>query len=559
MSDPIAILLARLRARVRGAELARTAGRLATIAAAGLLAWLTVDYWAITVLLGDGWWDLAARLGMTVSLAWIAWTSAGSALIAEYRRRRSDDELAMLAERANPGLGGRLISTVQLTRPGAAGGSPALVEALAERARAEADAIDHRGCWDAAAARSAVILAGAVLAAAIALAAWRPDIATAFARRICLLSAHYPTATRIAAVRIPALVGRGDPLVIEVEVDPASRVPAAAEASLRGSDGRTTSIRLERIEGGSRPVFRGSLQQAVADLAVRPRAGDHTWERWHDVRVLQRPAVSKLALRLVQPDYLHAAPQSSEVGDIVAPVGTRVEVTARLSRPVARAVLSLRAAPAVAAAPVALAVDGATATGAFTVTADGSWSIGLADAEGLDAGQVPEWTITALPDRAPTVTVTFPPRDTDVTRLARWPIRYTASDDHGLARLRLRWQVLPPGAEGDSVGGEPASLAVVLPAAGQAQIRGEVPFDLSPLDLATGSRVVWWLEAEDGRTPEANIAQSQRGTFTVLDPAEMRERLARERAELLDSIKGIKDRQRDAHDGVEGVRKAVGK
>lgn len=563
MSDAIRTRIDLLRARARGAELARSSGRLACILVLGLAAWLLCDYWLVTTIFGLGWWDIAARLLLTGTLLWLAGREAWTGLAAEIRRHRADDELAMRLEASHPALGGRLISTVQLMRDLEAGehrkiGSTGLVLALAEQAEERAAEVDHRAAWDLRPAKRTLAWAVGLLVLGIGLAAWRGDIAGAFLRRLAFLPAHYPTATRILAVHAPELVGRGDPVTVEVEVDPASAVPAWASVSVRGSDGRSSTLRLERVEAAGKTLFRGSLKQAVEDVSFRPSAGDHRWESWIAVRVLPRPAVKSLDLRLVVPAYLRQQPQQSTTGDLQVPTGTTVEVTATLSRAVAEATLS-SAIGMGDAVPAAMQVgeQGLVATGRFTVTEDGWWSIGLKSADGLDAGNPPRWTVSAIPDKAPSVIATFPPRDKDATRFARWPIRFVARDDHGVAGVRLRWQVVPPGADPDSVTAVAEGIESNVTTSGSESTQGEVAFDLGSVNPEVGSRVIWWLEARDARTPQANVSPSQRGTFTILDPAEMRERMIREKADLVDSLKSIRDRQRDTRDGVDGARKAV--
>ena len=564
MSDAIRTRLDLLRSRARLGETARLAGRLVAVLVAGLLGWLAVDYWAVTALFGGGWWDISARLVLTGTLLWLAGREAWGGLLAELRRKRSDDELAMRLEASHPELAGRLISTVQLLRELAAGnrgriGSTGLLTALAEDTEEAAGSVDHRRAWDLRPARHALLLGGGLLVLGLGLAAWRSDIAAAFARRLAFMSAHYPTSTRILAVRLPELVGRGDPVPVEVEVDLASELPDRATATVRGADGRTSTLRLERITAEGRALYRGELKLAVEDLAMRPRAGDHRWESWVPVRVLPRPAVKALNLRLTQPEYLRRAESTSQVGDLQLPTGTVVVVEAVLSRAVTAATLAMAAGLGdPQTTPLTLSPDGTTASGRFTVGEDGWWSIGLLAADGLAAAAPPRWTISAIPDRAPTVVATFPPRDKDVTRFARWPVRFTVRDDHGLAGARLRWLIVPPGAEPESVTGEPGTLDVPgITTAGSESTQGETSFDLSPLNLVVGSRVVWWLEARDARTPEANLGISQRGTFNILDPQEMRERMAREQADLLLRIKTVRDGQRNARDGVEGLHKAT--
>ncbi len=562
MSDLLRTHIVALRRRARGAELARGLGRLVAILVASLVCWLAIDYWFVATVLGGDGWDVVARLAMSGGVLWLAGREAWRGVIAEWRRQRSDDELAMRLEYAHPDLGGRLISTIQLQRRLASGGaqavgSPGLVEALAEETQSRAESLDPRLAWHLQPARSALLLGGVLLLVAILLAAWRSDIAAAFARRLAFLPAHYPTATRILAVSVPALVGRGDPAVIEVEVDSKSDVPDHATAVVRGADGRSATLRLERSDAEGRTLFRGAIAQAIEDLQIRAVAGDHRWEREETMRVVQRPSISALELRLVHPAYLGLPDATSTVGDLQVPAGTRIEVGARFSRAVATAELICTGGSGEGVrSALVLEADGSSGRGAFEAVADGTWSIALTAADGLSTADPPRWTVVATTDRAPSVIVTFPPRDKDASRFARWPLRYTARDDHAIAGLRLRWQVIPAGIDPAAVTSEPASQEVALPAPGTA-LQGEVPFDLAPLGLEAGSRVVWWLEARDARSPEPGVGSSLRGTFTILDPRELRERMTREKIDLLNTLKTIRDRQNDAKAGVDGIRKSL--
>ena len=564
MSDLIRTRISLLRSRAHGAELGRGVGRLVSVLVIGLLAWLVVDYWFVSQVFGAGAWDILARLAMTAGLLGLAGREAWSGLIAEIRRQRHDDELAMRLEQTYPELAGRLISTVQLLRELHHGdasrvASPGLVEALAEETEERTREVDYRRAWDRSPARKALLTGGALIVLAGGLAAWRSDIAAAFFGRLCFLAAHYPTATRILTVTVPAMVGRGDPAVIEVRVDPASEVPAYVDAVVRGADGRTGNIRLERLPTEGEACFRGSIKQAVEDVSVRPQAGDHRWEAWEEIRVIARPVVRKLTLTSAYPAYLRMPSAQVAIGDLEIPAGSQVEVQAEASRPVVEAALGL----AVGAAdpePMAMTLspDGSTALARFTVLENGAWSINFKASDGIDTANPPRWTITAVPDAAPVVVANFPARERNVTRIARWPIRFTARDDHGVSGVRLRWQVVPPGVEPESATGEPGSQEISgMATVGAESISGETWFDLSPLNLEIGSRVQWWLEVRDHRTPAANVGESHKGTFTVVDPAEERERMLRVKADLLNTVRDHLKIQKDIRDGVQGVQKAV--
>lgn len=566
MSDAIRTRIALVRGRDSAVSRLHLGGRVTVALALALLAWFLCDWQLVTRLFGAGSWDIAARLALWIGGAMLVWRYALAALVRELKRRRSDDEMAMRLEYAFPVLGGRLISTVQLTRTLAAGdrqavGSPGLVEALAEDTEQRVADLDARLAIPALPARKAVFAGVLALLAVAALAAWKPAFALTAAGRLAFLPWQYPTATRIAAVRVPHLVARGDPVLIEVEVDPTSDVPAQAWAVVRLGDGRTQEVKLERAgEAEGRPLYRGSLKQAIEDVSLRPRAGDARWSRWEDVTVQQRPAVRQLRLKLSFPAYLGKAATETSVGDLQVPVGTQVAVEAVFSRAVTTGSLVISVA-GTDQAPQALTLgdQGGSGTGTFTVEADGTWTISLATSEGLTSGDPVRFTISAQPDRAPSVAVSFPPRDRDVTRFARWPVRWTARDDHGIAAGAIRYRIVPPGADPEAVTTEPGRVAIPEMTSDSAGAKtGESWFDLGQMPLEPGSRVLWWVEAADRRTPEANVGRSPQGVFNVLDPDEMLERMRREKADLLNTLKQLRDRQKEARDASDAVRKAGG-
>ena len=89
--------------------------------------------------LGLSWPVRAAALVVNASLlGWLHYRYVVSPL----RNQPDDDDVALFMERSEPALGGRLISTVQLTRSNAAPESPELVQVLVAETETIAGATD---------------------------------------------------------------------------------------------------------------------------------------------------------------------------------------------------------------------------------------------------------------------------------------------------------------------------------------------------------------------------------------------------------------------------------
>ncbi|MCK6491259.1 MAG: helix-turn-helix transcriptional regulator [Planctomycetes bacterium] len=109
-------LLARTRTRLRGALVATAGGRWLAALLAALAAAFVVDWLAIARITEDGPGDLPARALLLALLAGLVLWRLWRGPLAELRRRWDDDAVARAVERHHPGLGGRLLSGVQLAR-----------------------------------------------------------------------------------------------------------------------------------------------------------------------------------------------------------------------------------------------------------------------------------------------------------------------------------------------------------------------------------------------------------------------------------------------------------
>ncbi len=563
MSDPIQTRIGALRQRILIAEAAYGVAWVIMWSLALFAVWLVVDYWFVTAWFRGGW-DLAIRLVLVPLVLAAIGFGAWRKCIQPLRRHRSDDEIAMRIECAYPELDGIFISALQLgqrlanrdrTSPPAA--SLGLIQACVEQGQERAASVDYRRGCDVDRSRRAAILAGCVLSLAIVLAILRSDIASAAIARFVLLQRQYPTDTRIVAVRVPALVAAGDQLPIEIEVDEASKIPEDASAEVRTADGGAATVHLRRITDPGPVRFRGMFERTIADVTVRPHAGDHVWPQAILVGVRPRPSVGGLSITCIPPEYLGMPAFTSESGDIRVHVGSRIEVRARFSTAVRSSTIAVRPRTGDPAEAEMRIQDGTgmSADGAFTADADGTWSIHLVGADDLGGDDPPRWTITVIPDKDPVVAVTFPGREQDATPNAMWPVRYRAKDDHGLSAVRIRWQSSPRG--GDAATGRSGVIELPMRQLGTEDLVGEAEFDLTGLALYPGMRLTWWIEAADRRTPTPGIGSSPKSVFSILDPAELREKMARSRKELAESLKHLRDGQDETKAGVEGILKST--
>lgn len=555
--DMVRELLARTRTRLRGALVATAGGRWLAALLAALAAAFVVDWLAIARITEDGPGDLPARALLLALLAGLVLWRLWRGPLAELRRRWDDDAVARAVEAHHPGLGGRLLSGVQLAREldrADALASPDLARAAIARLPALLGAADPARVVDRRALRRALAGAGIALAAVAAAVLWQPGHARAFLRRLALGEAAYPTATRITAFAAPAVAARGEPLSFTVAVDAAGAVPDEAVVEAE-EGGRRFTVRLRRTDEGGAPgtvAFTGTLPQPLADLRVRARAGDARWPQWQAVRVGGRPVVAALTATIDYPPYLGRRSDVLAMRDLRLPEGARLALAVRFSNPVATAAL-VRTAGAESLPPlvVALADDGLAGTVALVPERGGRLAVSCTGRDGLAGAEAVAYAIAIEPDRAPTVALTFPAGDRAISRQARWPLRFTAADDHGFAGAALRLQIERRG--GDAAAPEERTLPLAAPAgAGGA---GEAQLDAPALRLDEGDRVTAWIEVRDNRPAGAQTAASRRVVFSVLALEALQERFRQERDEAAAQVRKLPERQGELGAAIERLKK----
>lgn len=234
--------------------------------------------------------------------------------------------------------------------------------------------------------------------------------------------------------------------------------------------------------------------------------------------------VSDLTLEVAYPPHTGLAPEEyrGTVPPLRLPVGTRLMVEGRASRPLSQAALVDTA----GASAADLAVSEGSFSGTWSPLRGGRYVWRFLDEEGAPAAMEPEpLDITLLPDSAPAVAIPIPGRDTILPLTLRQPLILEARDDYGLRRLELvayRVTLLgesqPPVTQGLDLGGTRAALARPL-------------LDVSGWELLPGEEVRYFARAVDN-APRGHVSTSREYTLRMPLASEMR----RDAGEKLDDV-----------------------
>jgi hypothetical protein len=520
---------------------------------------------AVVLVALDAW----LRLGLTsrqillgISLAGLA-IALAIRLVPRFRAATLDDlALAMTLDRVRPGVGQQAADVLQL--PGLLGGnrpgeSPALVRLAVRRASealAHADR-DTRWNWGRTAGRGLVLLGA--LSVPVAFALFAPAAARlSLARWLRGSNERWPQATYLSVSGVGdgdhLLVPRNEPFTLEVRADLPGLRPRGDRWSLPGRGEPfeirrppgsptvppTVRLRERTAQGAVRDavmtavgsgVFRYELPPSSASTTFELAGGDD-WLGPIQVERVDRPSLQAVKLRVREPGAAKGEFRAVEDSgqSLVFLPDTEVELTLVGSEPVVRTRVDVHP----GAAPALDRVDPKSFAARWTLREATTLEIRLTS-EGSGFDSKPTFlSLGLLKDREPRVTLRAQGVGGHVTPVATIPLTMGATDDLGLAALRLQIEKTSH-AEGKS---EPTvarqTVPLPLPAGGKAvldhQARHDVDLQASPPPIGTILRLQ--AEAEDRCARGMQVGRSGVVHLQVVSVDELfYEILIRQRAE----------------------------
>jgi hypothetical protein len=504
--------LNRLRRRERLLRVTWAAARCLTVFSVVLAAACLIDF-VVDLYRDTPRWLRLGLLGVQAAL-WLA----GAAFVLRFLMQRFHDaEVALWIEDRMPQLGHRLISAVQLNRPGAAtaGMSPEMIAAVTRQAEDQAAAADFAQIADTWRLKwTAQLLAPPVLAVLILLVFW-PDTLKALLARQFLDDRPIPRALAIASVRAHQVWPAGEEGVLRF------RVRGAFAEHLRGE------VRLDLPDGDKERhelIFESQDESGATFLArVPPLARDFTYRAWlkdgrtheaAEVHFEPRPLVRRQQAWMQLPSSIGVKAsgkpyeEAQKGADIVYRLaGSTARVAIETQKPIAKATVEVLGPPSggqasslpaggkptprrleVVRRSVELEVrgDGCTAEGVFafdpgrrgeSMQPETAYRIVVRDAFGLENNDKPRRGIRTAPVDPPEVALlpeTLSPRNAPPTEDdeiegipillgQRVPIAYECKAMYGLSHARLRYRVIPHTASRDEEGEASDSEFLPLP------------------------------------------------------------------------------------------------
>ena len=490
-------------------------------------------------------------VGDAVLLGWIY----RKYLHATLRQRLNLAKTALLVEKKWSKFRQGLITAVEMSegKSQATRGSRQLIDVLMEQVSAKSLDLDFKEVVPGKALRrwTSWAVAAAVILAAGTVVFWPSS--EALLQRLILLNVPLPTKTIVVPITkdLSAAIGGNIELVAQAK----GVIPIHGRLMISYADSNPLEIPLTVLP--DRPgVFSYTVRNVQKDFHYQFLLNDG---RGPEFTVTSKPAPSIQALECTEvfPTYTKLPPAKLEPSNLSLLEGSHLRLVATPSEPLKTAVVILQG--------ISQKIDMAVEDGGKKLEADipipakdlTGMSLHLVNGAGFTSTDETIYPIVLVPDNPPVVTITEPKDVHETLTLRAKPtIAFEASDDYGLSKLNLVYQLIPPlVVDGGPI--PPAPTPVTIPI--KLNAHSDNTHYETVLDVALqnppwkeGWTVNYWIEAADNNTATGpGITKTDPKQFGILS-AEAKE------AEILQRMKDNASTLDGLFDNQQNVIKDVG-
>ena len=436
-------------------------------------------------------------------------------------------DIALNVERNHPNLEDRLVSAIEFGNRESTDPIEAhMLQRLLEDTTQRTESIDFKATIDHSRTRKHVGIAALVLVGCCVLSLLFPtEIHTSLLRVLAPWEKTDPILTTKLTVEpgnARILRGKSLPIHATVTGKSADKVVLTygnlSERDASTSEVKTTEQQINMLQSSNdKRGFAYEIFNIDADMEYYIVANEITSERY-TVEVFDMPRVTEISVAYTYPDYTGLKPVvQTGTGNIQAVVGTQAELKFVTNKAIQTATFSIKrdtqqisffadSTEASESDTTQMVIsDGNTLTTTVDVIGDGVYTVELLCIDGFN-NEIPiEYAIKAVPDAAPEVVIKEPGRDVKTTKLGEVEIIAEATDDYGLAELKLRYRIGAAGLQEFVLNSIPSSSSTGEGEAARTTstrrfIDGSYTFYLEEFDVEPGDVISYYAHATDNNT-----------------------------------------------------------
>jgi hypothetical protein len=450
------------------------------------------------------------------------------------RRRLGLAETALLVEKKWPQLQQTVIAAVQLTegKSYSTRGSPQLIDVMLQQARARTTSLNFNEVISTRPLRRWLILGGAAVLVALAVAVVAWPASGALLERIFLLNVPLPTKTIVVPITRDLVIPIGND--VELSALAQGIIPTHGRVVVTYAEGAPQEFPVN-VDPEKPATFSFSMHNVQTAFKYSFYLNDGHGPEFA-VSAKPPPSVTGLECEEIFPAYTGVPPRKLAPTELSLLVGSHLHVKATSIDALKSAQVILQG--------IAKPIEVTLAAGGTQLDADipipakdlTGISIHLIDQSGVTSSNETIYPISLVPDNPPLVKIVEPADDQETITLRAKPvIAFEASDDYGLTKLTINYQLIPPMIAGEMDARPPSDVqSISIPIKAAAEGRNyQYVLDVSAQTPAwqEGYTVNYWIEAVDNNTATGpGITKTEHKQFGVVS-------IETKQAEILDRLK----------------------
>jgi hypothetical protein len=489
----------------------------------------------------DWWFDLPwlARAGFLLADVVIIGVIYRRHLHDVLRRKLNLAQTALMVEKKWPQLQQSVIAAVQLTegKSYSTRGSAQLTAVALEQARARTTSLNFRDVVPAHGLRRWLIGGGAAVLVAVGIAVFAWPASLPLLERIFLLNVPLPTKTIVVPITRDLVIPIGND--VEISALAQGIIPTHGRVVVTYAEGAPQEFPVS-VDPQKPATFAFTMHNVQTAFKYSFYLNDgHGPEFTVGAKV--PPSVTNLTCQQIFPSYTGAAPRMLAPTELSLLVGSHLHIKATSTDPLKSAQIILQG----LAKTINMTISGGTQIeGDIPIPAKDltGISIHLVEDSGVSSANETIYPISLVPDSPPLVKIIEPKDDQETITLRAKPvIAFEASDDYGLTKLTINYQLIPPMIAGETDARPPSEVTTIpIPIQPPSQGRNyQYTFDVAAQSPAwqEGYVVNYWIEATDNNTETGpGVTKTDHKQFGVISleakQAEIMERLKQNAAEI---------------------------
>ena len=368
-------------------------------------------------------------------------------------------DIALNVEQNHPDLEDRLVSAIEFGNRESADPIEAhMLQRLLEDTTQRVKSIDFKATVDHSRTRKHVGIAALVVVGCCVLALLFPtELHTSLLRVLVPWEKTEPVLTTKLTVEpgnVRILRGKSLPIHVTVTGKSTDKVVLTYDniekREADPSETETTQHEINMLQNpDDKRGFAYEIFNIDADIEYHVVANEAISERY-TVEVFEMPKVTEISVAYTYPDYTGLKPVvQTGTGDIQAVVGTQAAIRLTTNKAIQTATFTLKNdikpeeldETQESASTQMVISDGNILTTTVDVITDGTYTVELLGIDGFN-NEIPiEYTIKAIPDTVPEVVIKEPGRDIKTTKLGEVEVIAEATDDYGIAELKLMYRI----------------------------------------------------------------------------------------------------------------------